>query len=753
MIKKFPLFIIFGLLICCTNLHAQTGLVRGKVYDAETNELLPGVNILTDSIYGTSTDSEGGYILELEAGEHQLIYRYIGFSEEKLTVQLKVNQTIQRDIYMSVRQIELDAAVVTAGKYKQKLSDITVSMAIIQPEFIENTNTVNMADAISKQPGVDIIDGQPSIRGGSGYSYGAGSRVMVLVDGLPMLTADVNEVKWNFLPVENIERVEILKGASSALYGSSALNGVINLITAWPGSKPETKVTLYSGLYMKPQRKEMAWWWDGLPIFGGASFSTAHKLGNWDLVAGANFHNDPGYRKDDYEKRIRTNLKIRHRSPGIKGLTYGLNTNIQWQNTSDFLIWIDADSGAFMQPPESVNPSQALRFNVDPWVSYYDSHQNRHSLRTRFYKVYNRFNEDPDKNNGSDLYFGEYQFYRKINEKLDWTFGINGLYGVTNAELYGDHFNSTIALFTQVDYKIFSRLSASIGLRWEHYTLDHIDTESSPVARAGLNYQVAGHTFLRGSFGQGYRFPSIAEKYISTSVGSLNIFPNSTLGSETGWSAEIGIKQGIKISNWQGYIDMAGFWTEYQDMIEFTFGVWNDDQNPIITLDDIGFKSLNVGKARINGIDLSITGTGKVGKVPLTLFAGYTYMNPIDLSSDTLENNILKYRYRHAVKSDAEIKLGRFTTGLTITYTSFMDRIDDAFEATILGQEIFPGLKQYRIDNDKGALIIDYRIAYRLSDLFKIALLANNLLNNEYMGRPGDIRPPRNVILQVSADF
>ncbi|MCB2218882.1 MAG: TonB-dependent receptor [Bacteroidetes bacterium] len=753
MVKMVPLLIMFGFITCNMELHSQTGMVSGTVYDAETNEVLPGVNILADSAYGTSTDSEGRYYLHIAAGEHQLIFRFLGFSEYKLTLKVRVNETIKRDIYLSVGQIELDAAVVTAGKYQQKLSDVTVSMAIIQSDFIENTNTMNMADAISKQPGVDVIDGQPNIRGGSGYSYGAGSRVMVLVDGLPMLTADVNEVKWNFLPVENIERVEILKGASSALYGSSALNGVINLITTWPGTRPKTKFNLYSGLYMQPQRKELAWWWDGNPIFGGASFSTAHKMGNWDLVAGGNYHNDPGYRKDDYEQRIRANLKIRHHPAGIKGLTYGLNTNFQWQNTSDFLIWVDADSGALMQPLSSVNPSRALRFNVDPWVRYYDRHHNRHSLRTRFYKVYNRFEEDPDKNNGSDLYFGEYQFYRNFSKKLDWTFGISGLYGVTNAELYGDHFNSTIAVFTQLDYKLFNQLSVSVGLRWEHYTLDQKDTESSPVARAGLNYQAAEHTFLRASIGQGFRFPSIAEKYISTSVGSLNIFPNSELKSENGWSAEIGIKQGIKISNWKGYFDLAGFYTEYEDMIEFTFGVWNDDQNPIVTLDDIGFKSLNVGKARINGIDMSITGTGKVGKMPLTLFAGYTYMNPIDLSSDTLENNILKYRYRHAVKSDAEIKLGRFTTGLTITYTSFMERIDDAFEATILGQEIFPGLKQYRIDNDKGALIIDYRIAYRVSDLFKIALLANNLLNNEYMGRPGDIRPPRNVIFQVSANF
>jgi len=70
-------------------------------------------------------------------------------------------------------------------------------------------------------------------QGGSGYSYGAGSRVLVLVDDLPLLSPDAGDVKWDYLPVENISQVEIIKGASSVLYGSSALNGIINVRTAY----------------------------------------------------------------------------------------------------------------------------------------------------------------------------------------------------------------------------------------------------------------------------------------------------------------------------------------------------------------------------------------------------------------------------------------------------------------------------------------------------------------------------------------
>jgi iron complex outermembrane receptor protein len=325
---------------------------------------------------------------------------------------------------------------------------------------------------------------------------------------------------------------------------------------------------------------------------------------------------------------------------------------------------------------------------------------------------------------------------------------MTGLYGVTNANLYGDHTNSNMAVFTQFDYSFLKRFSASLGLRWETYSLDDTDKESAPVMRAGLNFRAASYTFLRASFGQGYRYPSIAEKYTATSLGSLNIFPNPGLKPESGWSAEVGVKQGFKIGSWKGFADVAGFWTEYEDMIEYTFGIWLEDSTQIPTLDDLGFKSLNVGYARINGVEFDITGTGTFGKYPVTFFAGYTYMNPVDLSSDTLENRILKYRYRHSVKGSMELSLKRFTFGISFIYNSFMERIDEAFEEKILGQEIFPRLKEYREKNNKGHFVLDLRASYRILEALKVSLILNNIFNEEYMGRPGDIQPPANIALQ-----
>jgi outer membrane receptor protein involved in Fe transport len=744
-----PFFILF----LNYNAFAQQVVFSGKVTDAVDHTSLAGVNILVDSLGGSTTDRDGNFKISLNPGKHLLIFRFIGYQEEKVSIETLINRDIVRNINLQPLIVELNTAVVSASKYQQRLSDVTVSIEVIKPEFIENQNTQQLDDALRLIPGVDVMDGQANIRGGSGYSYGAGSRVMLLMDDLPMLTGDVNEVKWNYLPVEIIGQVEVIKGASSALYGSSALNGVINVRTATPGDVPETMVNVSGGIFNKPARKELSWWWDGLPAFGGIKASHLRKAGPFDITLGLNGFWDEGYRTDNYQRYGRFSAGLRYHPKNAEGLTAGIHTSIQLQKSSDFLIWMNADSGAFVQNPVSVSPTNGFRFNFDPYISYFDKHHGEHNLRTRYYQVDNTFPANPDKNNGSDYFYGEYQYQRLFLNSLHWTIGTADSYTLGNSQLYGDHKGSTIAVFTQFDQRFLNCLSVSLGVRWERYTLDKTDDESRPVARAGMNWQAAKTTFIRASFGQGYRFPSMAEKYTSTSLGSLNIFPNPDLKAESGWSVETGVRQGFRFGNWSGFIDLAAFWTEYRNMMEFTFGLYLPDSNSIPTLKDLGFKSINIGTARINGIDFTINGKGKAGIAGFTYFAGYTYMNPLDLSSDSLGPQILKYRYMHSAKGDFGMNIKHFSAGITFSYQSFIERIDEAFEATILGQEFFPGLKDYRMKNDKGAIIFDIRAGWQIAPSSEITLFVKNVFNKEYMGRPGDIQPPRTISIQYILRF
>jgi outer membrane cobalamin receptor len=739
-----------------SNAIAQ-GTITGRVYDEASGEPMVALHVSANGRSGTATDLHGAFTLTLEQGDHILKFSYVGYADQKIELSLSNGQTLQLEIGMKTSSKMLDEVVVSAGKYEQKLSDVTVSMEVIKPYQLSNQNIVSLDMILEKTPGFSILDGQPSIRGGSGFSYGAGSRVLVLVDDLPMISADAGDIKWNYLPVENLNQVEVIKGASSVLYGSSALNGVVNLRTQFPGNDPATEVTLFGGAFMNPPRKELIWW-DSQPYFAGASFNHLRKAGKLDLSLGGNYYKNEGYREEDYENRIRGNMGLRYRFEKVQGLSVGLAASAMYIDQSDFLLWQDADSGAYRQNPESMTPLTGYRYNIDPDVEYVTVGGNRHSLKARVYGVKNStLNED--RNSASRLWYTEYRFLRRYSSGTNWTSGATFSRSVVTANLYEDHSGSNASIYTQVDANLAERLKLSSGIRWEINTLDGDLYLSLPVLRAGLNYQAGEATFLRGSFGQGYRFPSVAEKFTETYIGALRIFPNPELEPETGWSAELGLKQGLKLGKWNGFADLALFWTEYSNMIEYTFDVYPPDPDDVPTFDDVGFKALNVTSARIYGIEGTLSATGKAGPAEFRFSGGYTLMNPVDptlLDSAELvevDGQILNYRRRHLLKLDMEAEAWKIFAGVNLQFYSRMINVDEVFLEPVIGNLILPGFPGYWEDHSVAYTLLDFRLGWNITEMIRISSILKNAFNVEYLGRPGDIGPPRNITLQLRLVF
>ena len=352
------------------------------------------------------------------------------------------------------------------------------------------------------------------------------------------------------------------------------------------------------------------------------------------------------------------------------------------------------------------------------------------------------------------------------------TFTLGGVYNyseIHSGPLYGTHHSNNAAGFIQIDKK-WKKLNISFGARGEYFKLDSIDVERhvylgrdstnlqeehskvKPIFRAGVNYHLFKATYVRASFGQGFRFPSVAEKYIKTSASGLDIYPNDSLKPESGWSSEIGIKQGIRLGQWKGYLDVAVFWTEYKNMMEFTFGSYG---SPVPPSYGLGFQSKNIGNTRIKGVDVSVMGAGKMGPIDVTMLLGYTYIDAIqtdfDLERDsafnTSKNNLLKYRYKHSGKGDIELGYKKISTGLSVRANSFMENIDEYFVF------FFPGMREYRAEHQTGDYIFDYRVSYQMIKTAKISFIVNNMFNREVMGRPMDIQPPRVYVVQLAVKF
>jgi outer membrane receptor protein involved in Fe transport len=781
----------------CTHTFFAQSFVKGKITEKGNKEELPGV-IVAIGNKSILTNVEGAYFLTVPAGKHTLLASLIGYKTGKKELELKENDTLVLNFELEEANQILDEVVVSAGRYEQKLSDITVSMEVIKPDLLQNKCVAQMDQIMNQVPGVYFTDSQVSIRGGSGFSYGAGSRVLLLVDEMPMISADAGDIKWNYIPIETMEQVEIIKGASSALYGSSALNGVINMRTKYARDKPETQINTYTGMYGDAERGTLNWWkaaHKANPTYQGTTFSHAQKLGNFDLVMGGQLYNDEGYRQGANEQRIRGNINLRYNFKKVPGLSIGVNSTAMSYKGSNFFLWKNADS-AFVPSAGTLQNFDNSKNNIDPFIVYNNEKIGRHSFRGRYFLNNNgNLTNGLDQSSRAELYYGEYQWLKRFRGNFNVTAGFVAMRQVVLAQiLYGDHFGKNYAGYLQADKRFFNRLTVSVGMRAEYYKVDTAQTHGGiflfndpkktplpvqPVFRAGLNYQAFKYTFLRASFGQGYRFPSVSEKYIHTFVGgSLNIFPNPQLQPERGWSGEIGVKQGIKIGKFQAFLDVAGFVTHYYNMMDFTFkydtaGKSHTSISEILS--HAGFQSQNIGRANITGVDVSLSGAGKIGPVDITLLTGYTFTNPINPDFDpkkdtngTMITNVLKYRNKTMFKNDVQLTYKGVSIGWSTRYSSVMANIDNRFEKPLIYDlgippsnpfyndpaiNILPGLKKYREDHNTGVWVNDFRMGYQASAHLKFSFLVNNVLNVEFMSRPGLIEAPRTFIFQMAIKF
>ena len=232
--KKLYTLIILLSLTGFGNSFAQT--LKGHIYDARTNEPLVGAAV-TYKLHGNQgavSNINGEYEIKLPEGGVDLVFSYVGYEDVLMPIVINKREVITKDVYMKESTKLLEEVVVSAGRFEQKLSDVTVSMDVVKAGDIARQAPTDISSTLRTLPGVDIVDKQPSMRGGSGWTYGVGARSQILIDGMSTLNPKTGEINWNTIPLENVEQVEVIKGASSVLYGSSALNGIINIRTARP---------------------------------------------------------------------------------------------------------------------------------------------------------------------------------------------------------------------------------------------------------------------------------------------------------------------------------------------------------------------------------------------------------------------------------------------------------------------------------------------------------------------------------------
>lgn len=813
--QKRLLHLFFSFLLVSSVSAQETGIIKGKVIDDVSKEYLPGatIRLVNNLAIGTVSDIDGNYSMVLDTGYHKLFCVFVGSLNDTFSIHIQAGVIAERNINLLTSTKFLETIVVSSGKFDQKLEEMTVSMEVIKPNLINNKNTTSIETALEQVPGLTIIDNDPQIRGGSGFTFGVGSRVAVVVDGIPLLSGDAGRPEWNYIPVENIEQVEIIKGASSVLYGSSALSGVINVRSAYPRSIPKTVINYSVGNYSLPNAPAENWYNQSIPGFTNLNFMHSRIVKkNLDFVIGGNINVDQGYigpppaqqpipdflsteidtvyslsNKDMQKVRGRINVNLRYRSKKIPGLSFGINSNAMLNKTNMVFAWLDDSLGLYKGYPGAVFLETQTLFNLDPFIRLVKANGITHSLVTRVFHSDNVITNN--QSNSGTMCYGEYQLQR-IFKNLDFTFtgGVVGNLSQTKASIYasaGSPENKIVNAsgYVQIDKKFWSILNISGGFRYEYFKMNNLSSVVAPIYRAGASLQVLKYTYVRSSYGQGFRYPTITERYIQTKAGMFGVYPNQDLKPETSTNFEVGLKQAYKIGGVAGYLDIAGFYQKYQNTIEFLFGQWDSTSSF-----DAGFKFLNTGDSRIRGVDISlVAGTLNEDnkKYGVTALIGYTYIEPVCLTPDSIygrdysfggvgrplsyknssmdtTDNVLKYRFKHLAKADVEFKILKFNIGLSFRYYSKMQNIDKAIEdieiltasdndATIHFLDDIKATRYWKSHN--GYTIFDARISYRFNKQMKLSLVCNNVFNVDYSLRPLKIESPRTTALQYVLTF
>jgi iron complex outermembrane receptor protein len=770
----------------------QKSIFRGVVVDAKDGNTLVGANIKLkkDFSTGTISDQDGRFSIQLEPGTYTFVVSFIGMQSDSVTVSLKPGETVEKNFSLEPLWKELEEVEVRVSKFDKRIEDITVSMEVLKPRLIENKNTRSIETVLDYTPGLNILDNEPQIRGGSGFTFGVGSKVAVLIDDMPMISGDAGRPYWDLIPVENIEHIEVIKGASSVLSGTSALSGAIHIMTASPKAEPISKLTAYTGFYSAPSDRSMKWW-DDYPYITGLSFLHSKRYGSVDVVLGGNADFDHGYigapvpgplvidtisdftDRQMRSQKYRLNFGIRKHSNKYTGLNYGMNGNFMLNSSPMVLAWLNDSSGFYRAYPGAVYLQDQFIFYLDPFLNIYTGEGVKHGIKVRV--LHNKSHMTNNQSVKSTLIFGDYQFRRTYNfiKGFELIAGLSWTQALVNADIYkasGSAFNKqfNISAYAQVENKFKDIINTSMGVRGEYYQLNDTIKALKPIIRAGINFRIYPGTYLRLSYGQGYRFPSITERYIKTSAGSFGVFDNPSLQPESSWNTEIGIKQVFKFKKYFGYLDFAGFIQEYTNTIEYLFGFWD----PSFAI--AGFKFLNTGKSRITGIDISHTGSSKVGqKSGIRTMVGYSYILPITLQPDYVfakdtrnieysydstsldpSGQILKYRFLHTLKADIEYYTNKFSVGYSIKYFSKIVNLDKAiadFEraTTSTGGTVQPILyMDYFNKHNHGNFVMDIRISYEFAKKHKFSIISNNILNRWYSLRPLKAEEMRTIMLQ-----
>lgn len=588
--KKFT-FILLGL-FCIVNATAQRK-ISGVVKDND-NTPLPGATIVVKELsrYGTATNLDGYYELSLPDNKaYTITATYIGYLD--VSKNTKEAQAGILNFQLEENITTLDQVVVTGTRTPKLLSDVPIVTRVISEMDIKRVDATNIEDLLQTElPGIEFtysMNQQTSLNM-SGFG---GNSVLFLVDGERLAGETLDNVDYSRLNMDNVKRIEIVKGAASSLYGSNAVGGVVNIISK---ESPEPWSVNLNGRYGAHNEQR----YGGSLGFNQGRFNSLANvqytsIDAIDLSEGTVNENVGDYSKiygnttfnvkerlvftamDNLKFTARAGYFFRERNSSeaqkdrYRSFTGGLKANYNITEKDDLELSYSFDQ---------YDKSDYLVLN-DLDVRDYSNVQ--HTLRT----LYNySFVGDNILTIGGDYmrdYLMSYQF--------------------TDGGSYIQH---TADAFAQFDWNPHKKFNVIAGLRFDYFSESKLSHLSPKI---GLMYKT-GSCSLRGSYAGGFRAPTLKEMHMNFYMGNIfMIYGNPDLKPESSHNFSLS----AEYLNGQHNLTITGFYNIVDDRITTA---WNQALG--------GQVYTNMSRLQVAGIDANASGKYRCG-ISWRLSYAYTY--------------------------------------------------------------------------------------------------------------------------------
>ena len=609
--------------------------------------------------------------------------------------------SVQKDNY------DLGRIVIVSDRWGEAESRLGSNITVIDRGKIEESNASNVADLLKGEPGINVSSYSSSRKTTyldlRGFGESSPSNVLVLIDGRRVNQIDISGVDWSQIPPKSIERIEIIRGSGSVLYGDNAVGGVINIVTKKGVGKLSAKVSSRFGSYnMDFHDAEISGSLDKFSYYFYNQYSDTDGYRDNDNLLSKDFNSRLGY---DFDERLKFDLSV-----GLHKDSYGLPGALSISNlellgrrgtaypddrglTKDKYIKLEMDYkpllGELALGDFITDISFRKRKSYSSLIAFGVNSTNLHDidnldLTTKYKKEFSLYSRNIKFITGFDFY------------NADDTIESRG-YSIDDIVITQE----SRALFALLDMQLLDKLLLSTGYRFEenNYTFDQSSPalkyeEKNPhdsISSARLTYDYAPHSNVHLGYEESFRFPATDEWYSIFAATGLNM----NLMPQSGKQYEFGLKHSF---NDKAVVNATAFLMDIKNEIFY---------NPVT------FANENYEKTRHEGVELGF----ELNPVKrLTLFSNYTYQIP---------------KFRGGDFSGKEIPAVPNNLASCGAKLALSDYFNFSFSGKYVGSRYLISDQRNQVDKLKHYLTMDSRLSYNRGAL-EIFAEIDNIFNQRY---------------------